>query len=129
MTTVRIHRTPDPLGDWLASKPGRCPHGYHIPTQGCVSCGVAHKFAGQAKATAAHPDAAAAVEAAIRQLAATRRPFSANDARKVHGVKGGVVGATFTRLHKAGVIEPCGDETSTDPGTHGHRVYRWVGAA
>jgi hypothetical protein len=113
----------------LTHLPGRCAHGFHVATQGCASCGVAFKFAGQAKATAAHPSEAAAVEAAIRQLAATRRPFSANDARQIHGVKGGVVGATFTRLRKAGVIEACGDETSSEPGTHGHRIFLWRGCA
>lgn len=45
------------------------------------------------------------------------------------GVKGGVVGATFTALRKERVIEPCGDETSSDAGTHGHRIYLWRAAA
>lgn len=107
--------------------PDRCEHGWHVPTQGCVDCGVAMKFRGQSIASSAHPDDRAKVEAAIRQLAATGRPFSANDARAIHGVKGGVVGAAFTAMNKAGVIEPCGDETSTDPGTHGHRIFLWRG--
>ena len=89
----------------------------------------AARDAGQSLAAAAHPEERARVEAAIRQLAATGQPFSANDARAIHGVKGGVVGATFTALRKEGVIRPCGDETSTSEATHGHRVYRWVGAA
>lgn len=113
----------------LANRDGRCAHGFHVPTQGCTDCGVALKFAGQSIASAAHPGDRAAVDAAIRELAATRRPFSANDARALHGVKGGVVGAAFTAAHKAGLIRPCGDETSTDAGTHGHRLFRWTGAA
>lgn len=84
---------------------------------------------GMSVAVAAHPDEASRVAAAIRRLAATGRPFSANDARDLHGVKGGVVGATFTALRKEGVIKPVGDEVSTDAGTHGHRIYRWIGAA
>lgn len=109
--------------------PTRCAHGFHVPSQGCTDCGVAHKFAGQSRATDAHPDDRAKVEAAVRELAATGRPFSANTARAIHGVKGGVVGATFTALHKEGVIRPCGDETSSEPGTHGHRLFQWIGAS
>ncbi len=119
----------DHLTTSLAAMRGRCVHGWHVETQGCVDCGVALKFAGQSLATAAHPNDRAKVDAAIRQLAATRRPFSANDARRIHGVTGGVVGAAFTAAHKSGLIAPVGDETSTDKGTHGHRIYQWIGTA
>lgn len=110
---------------------GRCSNGFdHHRQPGLCPCpGLAAKAAGQAQATAAHPDERAAVDAAIRQLAATGRPFSANDARALHGVKGGVVGAAFTAAKNAGLIRACGDETSTDAGTHGHRIYRWIGVA
>lgn len=108
---------------------GRCQHGFHPDTQGCADCGVAFKFAGQAQATAAHPDEAAKVDAAIKQLAATRKPFSANDARTLHGVKGGVVGARFTAAKNAGLIKPVGDESSSSTSTHGHRIFRWIGVA
>lgn len=94
-----------------------------------IARGIAGRDRGQAIASAAHPDDRAKVETAIRQLAAAGRPFSANEARLIHGVKGGVVGAAFTAMNKAGVIRPVGDETSTDAGTHGHRIYRWIGAA
>lgn len=113
----------------LDRRADRCPHGWHIPTQGCVTCAENLKERGQAIAEAAHPTERAKVEAAIRQLAASGRPFSANDARKIHGVKGGVVGAAFTAMKNAGVIKACGDVTSNEPGTHGHRVYRWIGGA
>lgn len=83
---------------------------------------------GMSVAVAAHPDEASRVAAAIRTLAATGRPFSANDARHLHGVKGGVVGATFTALKTAGEIKPVGAETSTDRGTHGKPVALWVAA-
>lgn len=124
------------LDTYLRTQPGRCPDcGVHLEMQaalhvgGCLTTAERKKVAGQAIATAAHPDKAAKVEAAIRQLAATGRPFSANDARSIHGVKGGVVGATFTRLNKARVIKPVGDVTSTDAGTHGHRIFQWIGFA
>lgn len=118
------------LTDWATTQPDRCPGcGMHTTAQGCICAGLARKASAQAAVTAARPTEADAVEQAIRQLAASGRPFSANDARQIHGVKGGVVGATFTALHKAGVIEPCGDETSTDAGTHGHRLYQWRAAA
>ena len=106
-----------------------CCHGRTPATVTNLATARAARDAGQSLAAAAHPEERARVEAAIRQLAATGQPFSANDARAIHGVKGGVVGATFTALRKEGVIRPCGDETSTSEATHGHRVYRWVGAA
>lgn len=115
------------LTDYLASLPGRCQHGRHLATQGCLDCGVQLKAAGQARAAAARPDDLAKVEAAIRAAAATGRPFSANSIRSVHGVKGGVVGKAFSSMKDAGVIRPCGDETSTDRGTHGHRIFLWIG--
>lgn len=115
----------------LDARSDRCTHGYHLETQHpdlCPCAGLAAKAVGMARATSAHPTDAQKVEAAIRQLAATGRPFSANDARLIHGVKGGVVGATFNALRSEGVIRPVGDEVSTDKGTHGHRIFRWVGA-
>ena len=124
------HRQPRSLDAWLKSRSDRCPGcGFHVKSQGCACAGLAAKAKGQDIAANAHPDERSRVEAAIRQLAATGMPFSANDARAIHGVKGGVVGAAFTALRKEGVIKPIGDETSTDPGTHGHRVYRWQGVA
>lgn len=116
------------LDTYLRSRPDRCDGcGYHPETQGCACEGNRLKVAGQSIATAAHPADRAKVEAAVRQLAATGRPFSANDCRAIHGVTGGVVGATFTALRKEGVIRAVGDETSTDAGTHGHRIFRWIG--
>lgn len=117
--------------------PERCPGcGYHEPTQGCAckgtlrfTPGLAAKAQGQAAALSAHPSEAARVEAAIRQLAASGKPFSANDARQIHGVRGGVVGATFTAMRKARVIRAVGDEISDSVQTHGHRVYLWQGVA
>lgn len=117
------------IDTWARSRADRCSGcGFHPETQGCACAGQKLKIRGQAIATAAHPTDRAKVEAAIKQLAATGRPFSANDARAIHGVKGGVVGATFTALRQAGVIRSVGDETSTDAGTHGHRIYQWIGA-
>lgn len=120
------------LDNWLARQHDRCRHGFDLRTQHpdlCACKGERLRDVGQAIATAAHPDDRAKVEAAIRRLAATGRPFSANDARQIHGIKGGVVGAAFTALHKAGVIQPVGDERSTEAGTHGHRIFKWQGAA
>lgn len=105
----------------------------------CVECArrgitaaIRLRDKGQALASTAHPDERAKVDAAIRKLAATGRPFSANDARRLHGVKGGVVGAAFGAASKAGLIKPAeGDviERSTSPATHGHPVFRWIGSA
>ena len=118
------------LESWSRNRADRCSGcGFHVATQGCACAALAAREKGQEIASAAHPDERSRVESAIRNLAATGRPFSANDARKLHGVKGGVVGAAFTALRKEGVIKAVGDETSTDRGTHGHRIYQWVGVA
>lgn len=112
----------------LASLPGRCEHGRHLELQGCSDCGTALKFAGQQRTTTAHPDDRARVEAAVRELAATGRPFSANSARPMHGCTGPVVGAVFSALASEGLIRRVGYVASTDPGTHAHPVAEWVAA-
>ena len=116
------------LDTYLRSRSDRCSGcGYHKPTQGCACEGQRLKAAGQSIATAAHPDDRAKVDAAIKRLAATGRPFSANDARQLHGVKGGVVGAAFTAARKAGLIKRIGREPSSAASTHGHEIGQWVG--
>lgn len=95
-----------------------------------LAAALAARDEGMARASAAHPDERARVEAAIRRLAATGRPFSANDIRAMHGAKGAVVGATFTAMEKARVIRPLPQaERSTSKATHGHRINLWIGAA
>jgi hypothetical protein len=117
------------LDTWLKSRPGRCTGcGYSVKEQGCACAGNKLKFEGQAIALAAHPNDRTRVEAAIRKLAATGQPFSANDARVLHGVKGGVVGATFTALKTEGVIKAVGAEPSTSGPTHGHHIFKWTAA-
>lgn len=125
MTTVL---DPTHLRTFLATLPGRCAHGMH-ELQGCTDCGVALKFKGQSITTAAHPADRAKVEAAIRQLAASGRPFSSNDARPLHNVTGPVVGAAFSAAAKAGLIKRVGYVSSTEPGTHAHPVAEWIGRA
>jgi hypothetical protein len=122
------------IRDYLASRPDRCSGcGFHVPTQGCACPGQRLKFAGQAIASAAHPDDRAKVDAAIRQLAATGRPFSANEVRVLTGgVRGGVVGAAFNSASqgRTAVIKATGDRVpSTDPGTHAHRINVYIGRA
>lgn len=119
------------LDTYLSQLPGRCPNGYNHERQpGLCACpGFIAAAEAMSATLAAHPDESARVEQVVRQLAATGKPFSANDARDLHGVRGGVVGATFGRLRSAGVIRPVGEESSTDAGTHGKRVALWTGAA
>lgn len=115
----------------LERYPNRCANGYDHDRQPgmCPCAGLAAKSTGQALASAAHPDERAAVDAAIRQAAASGLPFSANSIRHLHGVKGGVVGAAFSAAKNAGLIEACGDDTSSSESTHGHRIFRWRGVA
>jgi hypothetical protein len=117
------------LDAWLRSQPSRCDGcGMHVQTMGCSCAGLAAKAKGQAIVSAAHPDDRSKVEAAIRTLAATGKPFSSNDCRPLHGVSGPVVGAAFTAAAKAGLIRRIGYVASTEPGTHAHPVAEWVAA-
>ena len=118
------------LDAFLARQPGRCRScGFHVATQGCACAGRVEKVRGQAIATNAHQSDAAKVDAAIRQLAATGREFSSNEARGLHGVVGPVVGARFTAARKAGLIRSVGFTESTSESTHAHPVRTWVGVA
>ena len=129
MTTPCLNRAHSPkvsAGYWRCDD---CTNSVRQPEQAAaISRAMEARDRGMSVAVAAHPDEASRVAAAIRTLAATGRPFSANDARHLHGVKGGVVGATFTALKTAGEIKPVGAETSTDRGTHGKPVALWVAA-
>ena len=104
-------------------------HASRQGTRARVVAAIAARDQGQAVASEAHPDERARVDAAIRQLAATGQPFSANDARAIHGVKGGVVGAAFTAARKAELIERVGREPSDSAATHGHEIGRWQAVA
>ena len=123
---------------------GECPNRAHDPRLNagrwtCPQCeaGVqpsslvvafAARDAAMVRATEARPTDASRVAAAIRQLAAKGQPFSANDARAIHGIRGGVVGATFNALRTEGVIKAVGSEPSNKKNTHGKDVARWVAA-
>jgi hypothetical protein len=114
----------------LDTRADRCSNGFaqvHHDGGLCTCPGLALKSAGQARTLAAHPDDRAKVEAAIRQLAATGHPFSANSARAIHNVRGGVVGAVFSALASEGLIRRVGYVASTDPGTHAHPIAEWIG--
>lgn len=118
------------LDDWINAQPGRCSGcGFHVTKQECACAGLAAAVTAMTATRNANPSAASAVEAAVRKLAATGQPFSANTARSLHGVRGGVVGSVFNALRQEGVIRAVGNETSTDRGTHGKSVGLWIGAA
>jgi len=125
------------LDTWATTQPGRCIDcGVHLEKQaalhvgGCLTTAQREQAAGMARATAAHPDERAKVDAAIRSLAATREEFSANRVRELTGgIRGGVVGAAFREASRAGLIRKVGSEPSTDPGTHAHPITTWRGAA
>ena len=104
-------------------------HASRQGTRARVVAAIAARDQGQAVASDAHPDERARVDAAIRQLAATGREFSANDALPLHNVTGPVVGAAFTAARKAGLIRAVGFTTSAKPGTHAHPVRTWIGEA
>ena len=122
--TVPDHST---LGRWVQDAGERAGAALEVLDPACA--GRVEKVRGQAIATNAHQTDAAKVDAAIRQLAATGREFSSNEARGLHGVVGPVVGARFTAARKAGLIRAVGFTESTSESTHAHPVRTWVGVA
>jgi hypothetical protein len=90
-----------PLVDWLGRFSDRCSAGFSLAHQHPQLCQCAEaergKAEGIARATAAaSPDARAAIDAAIRTVAARGQVFSANDVRAlVPGARGPLMGARF----------------------------------
>jgi hypothetical protein len=69
------------------------------------------------------------IDQAIRTLAETGRPFSANSLRPLlPDVPGALMGARFMAAARRGQIRKVGTEPSTDPGTHGHDIKVWIKA-
>lgn len=65
----------------------------------------------------------------LRRWAAKGRPFSANDVRaelRTVGVESASMGALFNAAKKAKIIRSVGREQSTDIGTHGKDVTRYI---
>lgn len=124
-----------PLVDWLGRFSDRCSAGFSLAHQHPQLCQCAEaergKAEGIARATAAaSPDARAAIDAAIRTVAARGQVFSANDVRVlVPGARGPLMGARFNAAAKAGRIEHVGYEPSTKGNTHAHRLMTWRGVA
>lgn len=108
------------------------------PSGLCSSCDLALLEQQWAKARAAkaegieRADRAARIEkraqidAAIRQIAARGRPFSANDLRHLVPNAGPLMGARFNAAAKAGFIKRIGYVPSTDEGTHAHPIAQWM---
>lgn len=79
---------------------------------------------------AATDDDKARIDAAILRVAARGGEFSANDVRPLlDGLTGGIVGARFNALARAGRIVRVGYVASTKGNTHSHPVATWRTAA
>ena len=118
----------------LEKMSGRCAAGYaEVQHPRFCQCAQvpALKAAGIAMANAHAPaDVKARIDAAIRRIAASGRPFSANDLRvELAGITGPVVGGRFTALSNAGVIRFTGQRVPSNLGsTHGHESKGWRAA-
>lgn len=67
------------------------------------------------------------IDQAIRAVAQSGKPFSANDIRPVlPRVRAALIGARFLAASKRGEIRKVGFVQSTDPGTHAHPVALWI---
>lgn len=111
----------------------RCAHGYaevqHPALCQCVQV-PAVKAEGIGRANHNAPaDVKDRVDAAIRRMAATREPFSANDLRvELEGVAGPVVGGRFNAAARAGLIRDTRERVPSNlASTHGHEVRVWIG--
>lgn len=123
------------LHDFLTTMPGRCPEcAWHIEKQGHArGCsnrneGQRRGAAGMARASAAHPGDVELVDAAIAKACAIGQPFSANDFR--HLVpdleEPNVIGSQIRSWLSSRRIKRVGDEPSSLPGTHAHRIGLYV---
>lgn len=89
---------------------------------------------GIARADAAQPDEwKTAVDRQIARLAATGRPFTADDVSTVVGDSPtgsqGAMGARFMAASRRGVIQRIGYVPSGRASVHAHPVAQWKGAA
>lgn len=102
-----------------------------VEQQKAVAQGRELREDGVAKVEAASGDwDRAVVDRAIKECAATGRPFSANDVRPLlpPGIRKNLVGARFLAASRSGLIRRVGAVASTDPGTHAHEVKLWEAA-
>lgn len=85
---------------------------------------------GMARTVEAHPDDAALVDAAIAAAAKSGREFSANDLRYLtNRVEApAVIGARMRAWVSSKKLRRVGDVPSDLPGTHGHKIGRYVRA-
>lgn len=135
---------------WLLADPKRCPRCFfHIEAMGhratidgrdtgCTPSGPLGlklaeeaRDAGMARTVAAHPDDAARVDAAIRQLVKGGGEWTANELRPLlpTGVHQPVIGARVQAAARRGLIRRVGYRPSDKPNTHGHPVTIWRAAA
>jgi hypothetical protein len=133
---------------WLSTFPGRCPtclldidsQGHRAQIDGvltgCTPSGPLGlllarqaRDSGMAVTTAAHPDAVALIDAAIMRRVKSGRPFTANLIRaelsSLSAAERPAIGARMNALCRRFCVK-VGEEPSTDPGTHGKVVARWL---
>ncbi|TSD68094.1 hypothetical protein [Aeromicrobium piscarium] len=125
------------LLDFLRTLPGRCHEcGHHAEVQGHErSCSKASEpfdraTEGMARTVAAHPDDAAIVDKAIESACRAGIEFSANDFRHLTDQisEPNVIGARVRAWAAAKKIVNVGYEPSNLPGTHAHRIGRYIAA-
>ena len=125
------------LLNFLRTLPGRCQEcGHHAEIQGHErSCSNASEpfdraAEGMARTVVAHPDDAAIVDEAIASACRAGIEFSANDFRHLTEriESPSVIGARIRAAVTSGRIRRVGDEPSNLPGTHAHRIGRYIAA-
>ena len=118
---------------------GTCPHEM-MTRRDCPLCrridaaaGEKLRAEGEAKALEAQPVWLEQAEAAMRQLAGTGRPFTAEDLVDIVGLPGvgthrsNAVGALFSRWAKSHQIKEVGTTRTKRKSSHNSTIRVWVG--
>lgn len=111
-----------------------CEHGEPRGPQACALCRHAAKSGrdqGAAKAAQAAGDWSQRAADTIRQLAATGRPFTADDVTAVCGDPDGhpnAVGAAILRAAKTGLIYKVGTRAASRVKSHKAALFVWQGS-
>lgn len=110
-----------------------CAHGEPRGPKACAICrhaGIAGRDVGTGRVDRADPEWAEAARQAIRRLAATGRPFTAEDVVAVvgHPDRPNAIGAAMLKAAKLGLIYKVGMTKTTRGSSHARALPVWQGS-
>lgn len=109
---------------------GDCCRPHHVRGQPLATMGSTMRDAGLGRALMADPQWVAKADLAIRDLAETGMPFTAEDVRKIVGAprEPNTMGAVFAAAAQLRIVRRHGDAISKRPSRRGGRRGIWIGA-